>query len=83
STGGALSPGGDPGDITLATSFDYDGIGSGTLNLNAARDIVIDGVIRDGMAGGDLLNVNFQAGRAIAINQNIQLNGGDAVLNAT
>ncbi|HET7798173.1 MAG TPA: filamentous hemagglutinin N-terminal domain-containing protein [Nevskia sp.] len=82
-TGGALSPGGDPGDITLATSFDYDGIGSGTLNLNAARDIVIDGVISDGVAGGDLLNVNFQAGRAIAINQNIQLNGGDAVLNAT
>lgn len=83
STGAAGSPGTDAGDITLATQLNYNGTGNGTLNLNAANDILINAAILDGTAGGDSLNLNLQAGRSIALNANIDLGAGDATLNAT
>ncbi len=82
STGAAGSPGTDAGDITLATQLNYNGTGNGTLNLNAANDILINAAIVDGTPGGDSLNLNLQAGRSIALNGDINLGTGDATLNA-
>ena len=75
--------GAQAGDITLATTLDFNGIGTGdTLLLTAANDIIINGAISDSAAGGDNLNLQLVAnndaagGGSVTINQAINLAGG-------
>lgn len=66
-----------PGDITLATNLDFDGTGTNTLTMSAARDIVLNGDISDSAAGADKLNLALTAGRDVHANGLLSLGGGD------
>jgi filamentous hemagglutinin family protein len=71
----------------LGVTLDYNSVGTRSLTLQAGNIINFRGTITDSVAGGDRLNVTFNANRNngssgfIAINNGtIQTNGGDIVL---
>ncbi len=81
STGDSESPGDQNGDIILRTQLDFDGTGSNTLTLEAARDIRLNARIRDtDTDSADALNLSLQAGRRVDIDENISTGGGDLTI---
>ncbi|MFW5763823.1 MAG: CHAT domain-containing protein, partial [Coleofasciculus sp.] len=81
STGDSESPGDQNGDIILRTQLDFDGTGSNTLTLEAARDIRLNARIRDtDTDSADALNLSLQAGRRVDINENISTGDGDLTI---
>ncbi|MEX2217758.1 MAG: filamentous hemagglutinin N-terminal domain-containing protein, partial [Phycisphaerales bacterium] len=75
--------GAELGNITLATTLDFNGLGSNSLSLIAHNDIIINAQILDSVAGGgDLLNLTLTAnsdaagGGMVRVNQSISLGGG-------
>ncbi|MEQ9461396.1 MAG: filamentous hemagglutinin N-terminal domain-containing protein [Phycisphaeraceae bacterium] len=73
--------GGENGDVTLSADLipNLAG-GEATFIINAAGGITISNVIT---ASGDQLNVDFNAGGAVAVNANITTNGGDFTSDGT
>ncbi|MEQ8754657.1 MAG: CHAT domain-containing protein [Coleofasciculus sp. G1-WW12-02] len=73
------------GDITLATPLDFNTRGVKTLTLIAANNIIINGQIFDGdttPTPTDGLNLVFQAGGAVELNQSISTGGFDLTITA-
>ncbi|MCC6661572.1 MAG: filamentous hemagglutinin N-terminal domain-containing protein [Phycisphaerales bacterium] len=71
------------GNITLSTTLDFNGLGTGdTLRLTAANDIILNGAISDSAAGGDDLSLQLIAnndaagGGSVTVSQGINLAGG-------
>ncbi|MCP2730607.1 two-partner secretion domain-containing protein, partial [Limnofasciculus baicalensis] len=82
-TGGASvtistgATGSQDGNITLASDLDFNGKGTNTLTLQAAKNIVLNGQIFDSTAGGDSLNLSLNAtGGSVTLNQNISTGSG-------
>ncbi|MEQ9454200.1 MAG: filamentous hemagglutinin N-terminal domain-containing protein [Phycisphaeraceae bacterium] len=73
--------GGENGDVTLSADLlpNLAG-GEATFIINAAGGITISNVIT---ASGDQLNIDFNAGGAVAVNANITTNGGDFTSDGT
>ncbi|MEK7717697.1 MAG: hypothetical protein AAB322_08115, partial [Pseudomonadota bacterium] len=71
------SSAGSAGDISLNTTLDYDGIASTrTLTLIANNNIVVSNPIQDGVAGGETLNLVFNAGGATNISAAVNVGAG-------
>jgi filamentous hemagglutinin family protein len=70
------------GNITLSTPLDFNGTGQNTLTLNASNNIVINQPIIDSTFGGDKLNLVFNAGGDVLINDSISTVGGSFTSNS-
>ncbi len=72
--------GNQDGNITLNTDFDFDGIGNGSLTLEAAGDILIDtnGRIFDSNPGNDSLNLFLTANTGSNNSDSITVQGSIA-----
>lgn len=70
------------GNLTLGSPLNINGIISGSLGLDAAQDLIINGAIADSTNQGDALNLNLSAQNNIEINQSISTGGGDLFVKA-
>jgi trimeric autotransporter adhesin len=81
-TGGANS---EAGNITLATTLDFDGRGTNSLVLSAHNDIILNAPITDSSGAGDRLNLTLEADRdlsgagSVRVNAPVSLGGGTFV----
>jgi len=70
------------GNLTLGSPLNINGIISGSLELDAAQDLILNGAIADSTNQGDAIDLTLSAQNNIEINQSISTGGGDIIVNS-